>query len=89
MLVQPGSLWQMQNKILHTTGNMPSCTPICDSMWLSKFHVCANVCNNGQGKGAHKNYKRLKFGGSQTYDHTNNQDIVITYVSKIRHNLLD
>jgi hypothetical protein len=48
----------------------------------------ATVRNIGQRKAVHRKYKRLKLGGGQAYDRSNDYAVVITQDGKIGHNLL-
>jgi hypothetical protein len=40
-------------------------------------HENVNVRNIGQGKARHRKYKRLKLGGGQAYDHSNDKAAVV------------
>jgi hypothetical protein len=80
-------LQRLQNKVLRTIGNFPRRTPIRDFKlpyiydYITKLcrqqaeviqnHENANFRNIGQGEPRHRKYKRLKLGGSQAYDRSN------------------
>jgi hypothetical protein len=47
-------------------------------------HDNENVCNIVQGEARHRIYKKLKFGGGQAYDHSNDQTTVVVEVARNR-----
>jgi hypothetical protein len=45
-------------------------------------HDNENVRNIGQGEARHKSYKRLKLGGGQAYDSSNDYTAVLAYTTR-------
>jgi hypothetical protein len=72
----------MQNKLLHTFGIFPTCTPVYDLhtafnlLYVYECRQQAEVIQNhenehvhgiGQGEARHRKYERHKLGGGQAY----------------------
>jgi hypothetical protein len=68
-------LQRLQNMVLQTTGNFARCTPVHNlhmAFNKKKYKIMRmDIGSIGKGEVRHRKYKRLKFGGGQAYDHSN------------------
>jgi hypothetical protein len=72
-------LQRMQNKVLRTIGHFPRCTPVRDLhrafnlpyVYDYVTKLCTRQSEVIQGEARHTKYKRLKLGGGQAYDRSN------------------